>query len=424
MFEVQNKTVTILGARRSGFALAKLVQRLGGTPKLSDTATRERMDPECLSWVDHHQVPLELGGHTEDFIYAADVLVLSPGVSVASPLVQGARTKGLPVLGEIEFAAQFSKAPLVAVTGSNGKTTVSTLIARVLEAAGKKVRLCGNVGQPFSDYVGSATDPDYYVLEVSSFQMESLLPKNQHGPFRGFSPQVAVLLNFNENHLDRHKDLDDYFSAKVKIFQNQTAEDTAVLNEDQERCRALGKMLAAKIVFFSGREKNPNHEAVRAVARALGIPAKIPEAVFADFTGVEHRLEWVRTIDGIDFINDSKATTAEAGRWALQQIDRPVLMICGGRDKNIDFSVLRTLVGQKVKKIFAIGEARAKIQNTFGDVVPVESCEELGEAVFRAREEAAAGDCVVLTPMCASFDMFRDFEDRGRTFKNIVENLT
>ncbi len=414
---LKGKKVTILGAARSGIAAANMVLRLGGIAKISEFKKEETVSAE-LAELDA-QVTRELGGHTRAFIEDSDYIVLSPGVRQDIEPVRWAQAKNIPVLGEIELGFLFCRAPIISVTGSNGKTTVSTLIAQVLKKAGRGVCLCGNIGSPFTRHVLDLTEKDTVVLEVSSFQLEST---------RQFRPQVAVLLNFSENHLDRHKDLDEYFDAKCRMFLNQTSDDFAILNGENARIKGMAGSLKAKVSFFNAPEKiklnqNPNYLAVLDVARVLGIPSSVCEEVFRDFKGVEHRMELVRTLDGVDYVNDSKSTTAEATRWALERAVKPAWLICGGRDKNIDFSVLKELVKKKVKAILAIGEAKDKIYKIFADTVPVEMCSSLEDAVAKGRQRARAGECVLISPMCARFDMFKNFEHRGKVFKEIVQKL-
>jgi len=419
--DLTNKKVTILGARRSGVAVANLVSRLKGRPKISDSGPADLSKKDLEKLISPKNVVMEWGGHTKSFVEDSDLVVLSPGVRIDAQPVCWARAKKIPVMGEIELAWRFCPKPVIALTGSNGKTTVVTLIARILQEAGKKVSLCGNVGIPFCEEVLNLQDKDLVVLEISSFQLESIID---------FRPHVAVILNFSQNHLDRHKDLNEYFEAKRRIFLNQRPGDYAVLNYEEPYLRNLGPRLKAKVLYFNSPEVlaqtplcNPNQLAAIRVAKIFGVNPDVVAKVFAEFTGVEHRLEWVRTLEGVHFINDSKATTAEAGRWAMESFDQPIIMICGGRDKNIDFSLLRELAGKKVKKMLVIGEARDKLKKAFSDVVTVEECRTLGDAVSRARKSASAGDRVVLSPMCASFDMFLNFEERGRVFKKIVQEL-
>ena len=432
MLDLTNKSVTILGAQRSGMALSKLIQKEGGKVRISEQAPRENFYLNVHPLISDDSMEIEFNGHTQPFIDQSDFLILSPGVRFDALPVQWARAKGIPVLGEIEFAFQFCSKPVIAITGSNGKTTVTTLIHNVLEEAGYRSSLCGNIGSPFAEHVLNSPEKDFFVLEVSSFQMESLMPTDspfrrqggQDGIFiKGFKPSIAVFLNFSQNHLDRHKDLNEYFEAKRRIFLNQDQNDVAVLNGQDETLKNFSTQLSSKVIFFNMNHLNPNSSAALAVAESLGIPSKVSERVFKNFKGVEHRREWVRNLDGIDFVNDSKATTPEAALWALNQTDQPVLLICGGRDKKTDFAILRPIVQQKVKKIFAIGEATMKIHQTFSDIVQVQQCHRLETALKNAKAQGSKGDCVLLSPMCASFDMFRNFEDRGEVFKTLVQNL-
>ncbi len=431
--------MTIIGAARSGIAVADVVLRLGGIAKISEgKALAEFRD------VLDSRVIVEAGGHTRSFIEDSDYVVLSPGVRLDAVPVTWARAHGIEVMGEVEFAFRLCPCPVVAVTGSNGKTTTSTVIAEIIKRAGRKVCLCGNIGSPFSKHVLDLKASDTVVLEISSFQLESTIH---------FKPHVAVWTNFSQNHLDRHKDLEEYFQAKCKIFANQDPKDFAVLNYSDDRHRELAEHLKAKVLFFKKIASspsaprndtmvdnphngtmvdnfhndvmvdNPNYLAAMQAASALGISEDICLKVFSEFKGVEHRLEFVRDLGGVDFINDSKSTTVEAGRWALERALKPMVMICGGLDKHLDYSPLKPLVARKVKHMIAIGQAREIMKATFGDVVAVDTFTSLEEAVKAAREKAKSGEAVLLSPMCASFDMFKDYEHRGRCFKEIVNSL-
>ncbi len=420
-FSLKGKKAVIIGAGKSGIALAKFVVRLGGIPRISDNNPAIKLDDEFRSWARDHNIAIETGGHTKKFIEEGDCLVVSPGVRIDAPPVQWAGAKNIPLMGEVELAYRFCTKPIIAVTGSNGKTTTVNLIKEIIEYSGKKACLCGNVGTAFSSQVLDLQNYDYVVLEVSSFQLESISE---------FKPYIAVWLNFNQNHLDRHKDMQEYFEAKKRLFMNQTKGDFAVLNAQDPWIAQAVPSVKAAVRYFNDPQspdttavRNPNHLAVMEVGVILGVSADVCREVFTRFKGVEHRLEFVRNLNGVDFVNDSKATTAESGRWALENIQKPILMICGGRDKNIDFSVLSGLVKAKVKKMFVIGEAREKLKHTFGNVVNVEECAQLDAAVQRAKETASSGDCVLLSPMCASFDMFKNYEERGKIFKEIVQSL-
>ena len=437
-FNLKNKKVTVIGVQKSGIALARLVNHLGGRVKISEQSSDAHLPSLFKEWAHERNIPLEFNGHTQKFIEDSELLVLSPGVCFKANPVRWALEKGIPVLGEIEFAFQFCSAPVIAVTGSNGKTTTVTLIRDLLRKAGFKSCLCGNVGSPFSEHVLNP-NYDFFVLETSSFQLESLLETNSPWRnssvsdfyFKGFKPLISIILNISENHLDRHADMEEYSQAKKRIFLNQDKDDHAILNGEDAWMRKISLEIKPRVAFFNTPEdikinemSNPNYLAVLEVARILRIDIRLCKEVFAESKGVEHRLEWVRAIDGVDFINDSKATTAEATRWALNRLDRPIFMICGGRDKHIDFTTLRELVQSKVKKMFVIGEAKEKLRLSFQDIVDLEECENLEEAVFKARKSARKGDCVLLSPMCTSFDMFANFEERGKVFKEIVNKLT
>ncbi len=418
VFNLQGKKVTVIGAARSGIAVADTVSRLGGQAKISEYKPRSAVENEISSLANPNQVAMEFGGHTRAFIEDSDYIVLSPGVRQDIDPVRWARQAGIEVMGEIEFSFRLCPCPIIAITGSNGKTTTSTVIAAIIKKAGRGVCLCGNIGSPFSKHVLDLRLSDTVVLEISSFQLESTIH---------FKPRVGVWLNFSQNHLDRHKDLQEYFDAKAKMFANQDEKDVAVLG-DQIELREMAEHLKSHVVFFNDPLApkditNPNYLAALAAVRAIGISDDTAREVFTAFKGVEHRQEMVRTIDGVDFINDSKSTTPEAGRWALTHLTKPMVMICGGSDKHLDFSPLKDLVQRKVKKMIVIGQTKDILQKTFAPVVPVEVCHSLPEAVEAGRQSAKAGDCVVLSPMCASFDMFNDYEHRGRVFKEIVLNL-
>jgi UDP-N-acetylmuramoylalanine--D-glutamate ligase len=422
-FNLKDKKVTVIGAARSGIAVANVVLRLGGIAKISESKPLEGFSEKG--------VIIEAGGHTQAFIQDSDYVVLSPGVRLDAVPVAWAREKGIEVMGEVEFAYRLCPCPIIAVTGSNGKTTTSTVIAEILKRAGRHVCLCGNIGSPFSKHVLDLKPTDIVVLEISSFQLESTIH---------FKPHVAVWTNFSQNHLDRHKDLAEYFLAKARIYANQDSKDFAVLNSADPHHRTKsdqfllpftrhkGEGIKSKVIFFNNQIKtagvdNPNYLAAMQVAHALDIGEDICLKVFAEFKGVEHRLEFVRSLQGVDYINDSKSTTVESGRWALERAVKPTVMICGGLDKHLDYSPLRSSVARKVKHMCAIGQASEIMRSTFSEVVPVDICTSLEDAVKAARKSAVPGDCVLFSPMCASFDMFKDYEHRGRCFKEIVNGL-
>lgn len=414
--DIKDKRVTIIGAAKSGIAAAELVLRLGGRVRISDSQPREKIEKTLAGLKGQKGVEIESGGHTRDFVCGGDLVVASPGVWKDAAPLKWAREAGIPVMGEIELAWRFCSQPVIAVTGSNGKTTTVTLIAKVIEKAGKKAALCGNVGVPFSSRVLEA-DVDIFVVEISSFQLELC---------ETFRPHIALVTNFSQNHLDRHPTMEDYFEAKKRLFMNQTSRDVAILNACDEWSARIPAAIRSRVVWFNkeGESENPNHLAVLEVARALNIPDGVARKVFADFKGVEHRLEKVRTLDGVEYVNDSKSTTAESGRWALERMERPAVVIVGGSEKNIDYAPLRALVQKKARAVVAFGLIREKFRAAFEGAVPLEVVAgDMKEAVTRARALAHTGDCVLLCPMTASFDMFDNFEHRGRVFKQIVMEL-
>ncbi len=417
---LQNKTIVVIGAAKSGQAAVRLLHALGSRVKVSEAGSRSIVDETFSSWTHKESIECEFDGHTQSFVEHSDLVVLSPGVRRDALPAQWAARKNIPVWGEIELGASICTKPIIAVTGSNGKTTVSTLISRLINASGKKACLCGNVGTPFTEFVLRCDDYDYFVIEVSSFQLETIV---------AFKPQIAVFLNFSQNHLDRHVDLDEYLAAKKRIFRNQNQNDFALLNAQDESVKKVASEITVPIRFFNEKEfsdegiTNPNHLAVLAVAQILKLPLDMCLRELKTFKGVEHRLERVRVLNGVEYINDSKATTVEAGRWALESIGQPIVMIAGGRDKNLDFSLLRPVLTEKIKKVILFGEARAKLSAAFEGAVSIEQCVTLEDAVVLAQQAAVAGDVVALVPMCTSYDQFKNFEERGRAFKEIVQKL-
>jgi len=315
----------------------------------------------------------------------------------------------------VELAWILCPATVIAVTGSNGKTTVTTLIGRVLEAWGKKVFVCGNIGNPFCGEVEKMEAGDFVSLEASSFQLEKA---------REFKPKIAVILNFNRNHLDRHKDMQEYLDAKKRIFINQDNSDYLVLNHDDAVVRELAKQASSKVAYFSrAPDLNPNQAAVLAVASILGIKNDLCLKVFREFKGIEHRLEYVTEINNITFINDSKSTTVESTIWAFENISQPIVLIAGGRHKGIDYSIISDLIRKKTREVILIGEAREKIRSALTGAPSINESATLKEAVALAFSKAKSGDCVLLSPMCSSFDMFANYEERGEVFKKAVYDL-
>lgn len=410
----KNKKVTVVGLARSGLACANLLFALGAEVSVSDNRDnpQTRLNAAKLK---SKNINIELGKHTPQFIIGRDLVIISPGVERGALPVSLARKSGIPVISEIEVGWILCPAEIIAVTGSCGKTTVATLIGRVLEAAGKKAHILGNIGSPFCGELPKIKPEDFVALEVSSFQLETI---------EKFKPKISVMLNFSPNHLDRYKDIGEYLEAKKRIFINQDSSDFLVLNKNDSALKGLAAEAKAKVVYFCESSRfNPNQAAVIAVASVLGINRETALSVFKDFKGIEHRMEEVAEVNNIKFINDSKATTVDSAIWALKNIERPVFLIAGGKDKGVDYSRILDFARGKVKEVILIGEAKEKIKEALEGDLSVEEAADLEEAVSRAFYKAGRGDCVLLSPMCSSFDMFSDYEERGRVFKEIVRNL-
>ncbi|MCM8770763.1 MAG: UDP-N-acetylmuramoyl-L-alanine--D-glutamate ligase [Candidatus Omnitrophica bacterium] len=413
--DFKGKKVGVVGLAKSGLAASLLLKDLGAQVWVTDVNDNDTLRKN-LSILNSQGInKVELGRHSEEFIKGKDLLVVSPGVSNASWVILRAEELRIPIISEIELAYLVCPAKIIAVTGTNGKTTVTTLIGRVIQASGKKAVVCGNIGNPFTQEVGKLKEGDFVSLEVSSFQLERI---------KDFKPFISVILNFTPDHLDRYKDIQEYLAAKKRIYINQDSSDFVVLNYDDLTLRNLNKEIKANVRYFKERPNfNPNQSAVIEVADILGIERDLCLEILHNFKGIEHRLESVLEFNRIEFINDSKATNVDSTIWALKNIQKPINLIAGGRDKGIDYALVGNFVKDKVKTLILIGEAKDKIKNVLGKIVPCLEATSLEEAVKIAYENADAGDCVLLSPMCASFDMFLNYEERGRVFKKAVFDL-
>jgi UDP-N-acetylmuramoylalanine--D-glutamate ligase len=415
---------------------------------VSDTKSGDELRNEIPVLLDHG-ITVETGGHGERTFRGQDLIVVSPGVPVdAQPLLQ-ARAQGETVIGEIELAAQFLSGPIVAITGSNGKTTTTTLTGEIMTAAGFAALVGGNIGTPAISLAEQAKPETVIVLEVSSFQLETI---------QTFRPKVSVVLNVTPDHLDRHRTFEAYVDAKARIFENQQGSDFAVLNADDPTCVAMAGRTKAQVFWFSRQKEVEQGAWVRdgnvvfrdgagqkEILQASEIPLKgahnlenVLAAVCAgalmgcgaekirqavrDFKAVEHRLEFVATIGGVDYYNDSKATNVDATIKALESFPANIHLILGGKDKGSDYSVLNDLIRQRVKRVYTIGTAAAKIESQIkAETVHAETLE---NAIRKAHAAAQSGDVVLLAPACASFDQFKSYEHRGRVFKEIVAGLS
>lgn len=427
----KDKKVAVAGLARSGIAAAFLLKDRGAEVYATDSGDSVALRKNARSLAGKG-IKVEIGGHTRGFIRGKELVVISPGIPEDSPVLRWAAEEKIPVIGEIELGYMCCDAPIVAVTGTNGKSTTATLIGEVLKKAGRKAVVCGNIGNPFCGEISKAGKDSIIVLEISSFQLESI---------RKFRPYVAVVLNISQNHFDRHPDLESYVAAKARIFENQKKGDWAVLNHDDPLVKGLKIKTKAKTVFFSRKKGIPgmicrkeelkikgghnieNALACSCVASIFGVNPEALKKALTAFKGLEHRFEHVADIGGVEFINDSKGTTVLATMMALESCEKPVILIAGGRDKGSDFRKARPLIVSKAKKLILIGEAKDKIKKQANGAVPTLEAGSMEEAVKKAYSEADPGDCVLLSPMCASFDMFKNFEERGKVFKKAIKKL-
>lgn len=417
--DLKDKKVVVVGLARSGIASAILLKNSGAKVFVSDIKddSETRKDREGLK---RRAIEVEVGKHSEGLFKSADLIVVSPGVKFDAECLNWARSKNIPIISEIELGACFCPAPIIAVTGTNGKSTTTALIGEILKLSNKRVYVCGNIGRAFCAEVDKIAKDDLVSLEISSFQLEAITE---------FKPMVSVVLNFSRNHLDRHKNLEEYLAVKKRIFVNQDKNDFTVLNRDDPVVNNFARETRAQVRFFessldfNGFKLNANQAAALRVGEIFDITQEDALGAIKNFKGLEHRMEFVENISGIDFINDSKATTVDSCAWALANLYKPVILIAGGRDKGADFRPIRDLIRRKVKNLILIGEAKEKIKDAYKGITPIIEIDIFKKAVYAARDLANEGDCVLLSPMCASFDMFRDYEERGRVFKEIVKEL-
>jgi UDP-N-acetylmuramoylalanine--D-glutamate ligase len=443
--ELNGKKFLVLGLARTGKECARFLANRGATVSVSDLRSEQELKEEMASLAGL-SIRYFLGGEDRNALAGVDCVIPSPGVPAENPLLRDAVARHIAVLSEIEIAYRFLTAPLVAITGTNGKSTTTTLVGEMLKADGKKVFVGGNIGAPLIGFI--CGEWHWGVVEISSFQLEWV---------EQFRPRVAALLNLTEDHLDRYPDFASYCQAKERIFAAQREDDIAVLNRDDPLVWALRKRARGRIVSFgfteakdgvyavsdaviwrdgSKEEKFPlgqvkiqgihnveNMMAAIAVAKAVGTSQAAIQQTLEEFPGLEHRLEFVRERDGVRFYNDSKGTNVGAVVKSLASFSAPVLLLAGGVDKGGDYGVLRKEIKQKVRRLILFGAARQIIAKALGDLTPTIVVNDLTAAVRDAAEHAQPGDVVLLSPACSSFDMFRNYAERGRAFKSLVQGL-
>ncbi len=473
--EINNKVIAIVGVGKSGMALAKLLSLLGAKLILNDKKPKEEIEGQ-IKFISQSVYKIYCGDHPPEAFEDAQIVVVSPGIPLSTPSIVSAIYKGIPVIGEIEMSWEILKIikpeiKIIGITGSNGKSTTSTLVYEILKKDGKMVALAGNIGFPFAEVVyeiyNNGVQIDYIVLELSSFQLEGIKNLKVHS---------ASILNITPDHMDRYSSIKEYTEAKSKIFQNQDGEDYLVLNMDDKntfsaieglrnvylkrgklphifyfsrRQKVYGAFLEENFVKFNPREEIPqeivkementllpidsfkikgvhnieNIMAASLLAFSVGCKGETIKDVVKEFPGLPHRMEFVRKLKGVVYINDSKGTNVDAVAKSLESFSGNVILIAGGRDKDGDFTALRDLLKSKVKALILIGEASQKIANALGDLVSHYFEKDMKSAVVRAKQLAEEGDTVLLSPGCASFDMFKNFEHRGEVFKEIVNSL-
>ncbi len=446
--ELKGKKILVVGLGKSGLASAIFLRRHGAQVTVSDVRSIEALAEELPALLDAG-VMVEAGGHGLLTFRRQDLIVVSPGVPLTTPELAQARAFGTPVIGELELAALFLKGNILAITGSNGKTTTTALCGEIFRASGQPSQVGGNIGVPVIALVPESKEQGWCVLEVSSFQLETI---------ETFHPKIAVILNITPDHLDRHGSLENYIAAKERIFANQTAEDLLVLNAEDPQTQQATARAHSKVFWFSatrpvrqgtfvyqdaivwraneqtavepilpvseitlkGSHNIENVLAAVCAAKLAGIPAEVIRKSVADFRAVEHRLEFVARIHGVDFYNDSKATNVDATMKAIAAFPGGIHLILGGKDKDSDYTLLAPLLKERVRVVYTIGAAAEKIQQQIAGATKIVPCQTLERAIDQGAANAQPGEVVLLAPACSSFDQFENYEHRGRSFKQFV----
>jgi len=447
---LKGKKTVVVGMGRTGVAVAEFLANRG-----AEVIVTEQKAESELGTIPHRLhslgVKVELGKHSPRTFLGSDLIVLSPGVNPGIPPLAKAKAKGIPIVSEIELASWYLDPPLIAVTGTNGKSTTTSLIGHILSQSGKKVFVGGNIGTPLIEYLLHAEEADYIVAEISSFQLETIY---------SFKPQTALLLNLDEDHLDRHSTFSSYAEAKGKIFLNQGPQDWAVINNDDPAVRSLIPQIRAQLLPFGRKEKGKrgvwlqddgsilyrgeteeerfslkrvkiigmhnieNIMAAIGTAKLYAVAREVIQESLDSFKGLKHRLELVGEWKKVSFYNDSKATNVASTLRALMSFKQPIILLAGGRDKGGDYSPLKDAIKEKVKALILMGEAKERMMASIGGLVPTYLVREMEEGVRLAWEMADEGDVVLLSPACSSFDRFQDYRERGKIFKEIVFRLT
>lgn len=449
MMNLKGEKISVIGAVRSGVAAAKLIKKLGGEPFVSDLDDSEKLK-KSMTELQNINIEFEFGQHSEK-AYDCNLMVVSPGVPTDSKVIKTAKMKGIKIISEVELASCFCAGNIIAITGSNGKTTTTSLCGYLFNHCGVKMYVAGNIGNPFSDIALDVKENEFVSLEVSSFQLDYI---------ESFKPKVSIILNITPDHLNRYDyKLENYTQSKLRVYKNQTKEDYLIINKDDlelqknvtdqlsrtyyfslSRKLTNGCYLSAENIYYEekgvrkfecktgdiqlrGEHNWSNSMAVITAAKLFNLDNEKIISALRTFKAVEHRLELVMEINGVKFINDSKATNVDSVMCALKSFDDPIHLILGGQDKGNDYNQIEELVKKNVKQVYAIGSSSEIIKEFFSGKIDVEICSSLKSAATNAFDNAERGEVVLLSPACASFDMFENYEDRGNQFKKIIENL-
>ncbi len=448
--EYVGKRVLVIGLGRSGLSAAQWLAGQGARVTVSEKRERESLDERIIREVLKLGITLETGGHREETFLNTDMVIVSPGVPLGIPPLAAAREAGIPVMGEMELASQLMDIPILAVTGTNGKSTMTALLAALMERAGLKVFMGGNIGTPLMEYHLGRGGAEVAVVEVSSFQLDTM---------ETFSPHLAVLMNISPDHLDRYSDYEAYVTSKLRIFKNQGPGQTVILNDGDPRLAEVAPGGGVRVLRYGLEEKAGRHAFLRGSTIRASLPGQSPreydvtgfrlhglhnlenlvggvlaglamkvdsrqirEAI-GSFEGLPHRLQHVKRVQGVDFYDDSKATNVDAASRSIASFDRPVVLIAGGRDKGGDYGPLVEAARGRVKKAVLLGESRELLEKSFQGVIPLQRAGDMEEAVKKAFAACRAGDAVLLAPACSSFDMFEDYVHRGMVFQEAVKGL-
>jgi UDP-N-acetylmuramoylalanine--D-glutamate ligase len=453
--KLQGKKIVVVGLGKTGVALSRFLTGQGARVTVTDQA-QEKDLVDAIDEIRPMGVNMQLGGHHEKAFETCDLVVISPGVPMTLPHLKYAQDRGVPVIGEIELASRFISEPMIAVTGTNGKTTTTTMIGHMLKHSGLSVFVGGNIGTPLISYLESPEKADVILIEISSFQLDTI---------KTFRPSIGAFLNVSRDHMDRYESFDHYLKSKLRIFENQTSEDAAIINASDPHLYSACNDICSKKWFFGsvetpfdatgnylqmdvntkkatffgvdgrrslfdltqmhlkGRHNLENASAAIMTSIAAGASHKIIQKVLNEFKGLPHRMETIRTLNGIQFVNDSKATNVDATIKAIESFTKPLILIMGGRDKEDDFSTLKNALENRVKLILLMGEAKHNILKQLQGASSIKLVDSMDKAVFTAFNRAKPGDVVLLAPACASFDMFDSYAHRGDVFRKAVLRL-